>query len=67
MKLKCEHAPTLGSAVVSGGWLAVPAILGCGDSPTRNLPRNIMFQHIVNERKRAFNSTQDSNNFVFCV
>lgn len=67
MKLKCEHIHSWlcrGFRRMAGGpcysWLQ-------GLSPTRNLLRDIMFQHIVNEGKRAFNSTRDSNNFVFCA
>jgi hypothetical protein len=38
MNLKHECAPTLGSAVVSGGQLAAPAILGAGTLSYRKSP-----------------------------
>ena len=42
MKLKCEHAPVLGGATVSGGWQAAPAILGCGEFLVHDISRGTL-------------------------
>ena len=53
MKLKCEHAPALGGAMVSGGWQAAPAILGCGEFLVHDISRGTSCSSMLYMKARA--------------